>query len=65
MAMLQNHGHLVGHVARGYVDEACDSSARKLSRQCETLATSVALEVSLAKVSTRLRKEPASTFGKS
>ena len=26
-------------VARGYVDEVCDSPARELPRQCRTLAT--------------------------
>jgi hypothetical protein len=28
--MLLDLGRLVGHVARGYVDELCDSSTRKL-----------------------------------
>jgi len=39
LTMLQDRSRLVGCVARDYVDEACDSSARQLSRQCEALAT--------------------------
>ena len=38
MTMLPDLGRLVGHVARGYVDEVCDSSARQLPRQRETRA---------------------------